>query len=70
MAKKSTPIITYVEILCNAMRNIENEIKNQQSYMGGIPECEALLKAYVDERTQKLEALKEMYRIETGTNYG
>ena len=69
MAKKNTPIITYTEILCNAIRNIENEIRNQQNYMGGIPECEAMLQAFVNERTPKLEALKEMYRIETGADY-
>lgn len=69
MAKKTTPIITHTEILCHAIRNIENEIRNQESYMGGIPECGAMLKAYVSERKPKLEALKEMYRIETGTDY-
>lgn len=69
MAKKTTPIITHVEILCHAIHNIENEIRNQKAYMDGIPECEAMLRAYVDERTPKLEALKQMYRIETGTDY-
>lgn len=69
MAKKPTPIITYTEILCRAIRSIEAEIRNQQNYMGGIPECENILRAFAEERTPKLEALKEMYRIETGTDY-
>ena len=70
MARKTVePVITHTEILCRAIRNIEHEIRTQTSYMGGIPECEALLQAYVSERTPKLEALKEMYRIETGTAY-
>lgn len=69
MAKKPTPIITHTEILCRAIRSIEEEIRNQQNYMGGIPECAEMLHAFVDERTPKLEALKEMYRIETGTDY-
>lgn len=69
MAKKNSPIITHTEILCRAIRSIEDEIRNQQNYMGGIPECENMLHAFVDERSPKLEALKEMYRIETGTDY-
>ena len=69
MATRNTPIITHVEILCRAIRNIEDEIKAQKSVMDGIPECEAMLNAYINERNSKLEALKEMYRIETGTNY-
>ena len=67
--KKCKPIITHLEILCLAIRGIENEIRNQVNYMGGIPECEEQLKAYVNEHTLKLNALKEMYRIETGTEY-
>lgn len=69
MASKVTPVISHVEILCRAIRNIEDEIKNQEAYMGGIPEREAMLAAFVNERRPKLDALKEMYRIETGTNY-
>lgn len=69
MAKKATPVITHVEIVCHAIRNIENEIRNQQRYLDGIPECGDALRAYVDERIHKLKALKEMYRIETGTDY-
>lgn len=66
---RNTPIITHVEILCHAIRNIENEIQHQEAQLGAIPEFDATLKAYVKERTDKLDALKEMYRIETGTKY-
>ena len=69
MAAKVIPVITYVEILCRAIRNIEDEIKRQQDIWGNIPECKAMLDAFNEERHQKLVALKEMYRIETGTNY-
>ena len=69
MAKKTTPIITHTEILCLAIRSIETDIRNQKEFMGGIPECEAMLENYINDRTPKLEALKEMYRIETGTDY-
>lgn len=70
MARKTVkPVITHTEILCRAIRNIEDEIRTQTNYMGGIPECEALLQDYINEHTPKLDALKEMYRIETGTDY-
>lgn len=69
MAKKNNPIITHTEILCLAIRQIESEIKSQESYMGGIPECEAFLENYKNERIHKLEALKEIYQIETGAEY-
>lgn len=69
MAAKAIPVITYTEILCRAIRNIEDEIKSQEAQMRGIPECEAFLNAFVNERRTKLEALTAMYRIETGTNY-
>lgn len=67
--KKTVPIITHVEILSRAIRSIEDEIRNQEEVMGEIPECKDMLAAYIAERTPKLEALKEMYRIEIGNNY-
>lgn len=67
--KKTTPVITHVEILSRAIRSIEDEIRNQKEVMGDIPECQDMLAAYIAEREPKLEALKEMYRIETGTDY-
>lgn len=69
MATKNRSVITHVEIICRAIRNIEDEIKAQTSNMGGIPECKAFLEAYVDERMAKLAALKTMYRLETGSDY-
>lgn len=67
--KNTTPIITHVEILSRAIRSVEEEIRNQEEIMGEIPECKEMLAAFVAERAPKLEALKEMYRIETGTDY-
>ncbi len=67
--KKATPIITHVEILSRAIRSIEDEIRSQEEVMGDNPKFGDMLKAYIAERAPKLEALKEMYRIETGTNY-
>lgn len=67
--KKTAPIITHVEILSRAIRSIEDEIHNQEEVMGDIPECKDMLAAFIAERAPKLEALKEMYRIETGNDY-
>lgn len=67
--KKITPIITHVEILSRAIRSIEDEIRNQEEVMGNNPAFKDMLAAYIAERTPKLEALKEMCRVETGTYY-
>ena len=67
--KKATPIIKHVEILSRAIRSIEDEIHEQEKAMGDNPQFKDMLAAFVAERTPKLEALKEMYRIETGNDY-
>lgn len=71
MAKKTTPIITHVEIINRAIHNINMEIADWHA------KCEGLLQPQKDEMIEyatrdlrsKLEALKEMYRFETGTEY-
>lgn len=72
MAKKTTPIITHTEILARAIRSIEEEIDSMKKRCEGRME-EALVKeicdGYTAERLPKLEALKEMYRFETGKEY-
>jgi hypothetical protein len=67
--KSPTPTITHVEILCRAIRSIEEEIRAQEEVMGDIPEFEDMLAAYIAEREPKVAALKEMYRVETGNEY-
>lgn len=71
MAKKSTPIITHTEILNRAIGSITAEIADWYT------KCESLPQPIRDETIQKateplqekLDALKELYRIETGTDY-
>lgn len=69
---KNKPIITHTEILVRAIRSIEDEIDNMKKKCEGRME-EALVKQicddYIAERTPKLDALKEMYRIEVGVEY-
>lgn len=66
---KTKPIITHTEILCLAIRNIEDKILDQTAQLGAIPSCDEMLNACISEGIAKLDALKEMYRIETGTEY-
>lgn len=66
---KNTPVITHVEILSRAIRSVEDEIRNQEELMGNKSGFEEMLAAFIAERAPKLEALKEMYRIETGNDY-
>ena len=71
MAKKSTPIITHTEIINRAINSVKAEIADWHN------KCESLPQPIRDEMIaqsttllqEKLEALKEMYRIETGTDY-
>ena len=65
---KVKPIITHTEILCLAIRSLESELEKTQ-YYADVPGCEDFREKTISELTHKLEALKAMYRIETGTEY-
>ena len=76
MAKKNTPIITHTEILCLAIRSLMDEIKDYERRGAEIIEktrskeiADNIVAQLVAPITPKLEALKEMYRIETGTDF-
>ena len=70
MARKNpTPIITHTEILCYAIRCLKKEVDDMIDYCEGIPTKAEYLELFLAERTPKLEALKELYRMETGTEY-
>lgn len=66
MAKK--PIITHTEILSRAIRCVEYDIAEWRSKCERFPadQREAMLAAATKDLTEKLEALKTLYRIETG----
>lgn len=71
MAKKATPIITYTEILNRAIRTVEAEIDEWRRRCSGFPqeEREQMFRRATEVLRSKLDALKEMYRIETGVEY-
>ena len=65
---KTTPIITYTEILTRAIRSIEDEVEELRVKCSGLPKehRDAMLTVATKEPMAKLEALKTLYRIETG----
>ena len=70
MAKKITPVITHTEILSRAIRSIEADLADWDTKGDGIPQAQrdAMLAAATKELREKLEALKLLYRIETGAD--
>lgn len=75
MAKKNTPILTHTEILCLAIQAAARKI---HEYDEMVDECDdmAAREIATEARDQhaaiwapKLAALKELYKIETGTNF-
>ena len=67
MAKKATPIITHTEILSRAIKSIEAEIDEWRG------RCNDLADTYFEVATkelrEKLDVLKTLYRIETGSDF-
>lgn len=71
MAKKTTPIITHTEILSRAIRSIEVDIADWRQKCDDFPQAQkdAMFAAATEELRAKLDALKTLYRIETGVDY-
>ena len=66
MKIKTNPIITYTEILARAIRTLEDEIAEWQNKSDNFPQ--ELIDKATEEPRAKLEALKTLYRIETGND--
>lgn len=73
---KNEPVLTHTEILCLAIRQLQSEIedinhrgKNLAEKTGNKEMASDIVAQLIAPMTPKLEALKEMYRIETGTNF-
>ena len=67
--KKNQPAITHTEIICYAIRHLETEANNMKKRCEGKPELNESLEYFLAQQAPKLEALKELYRIETGVEY-
>ena len=70
MAKK-TPIITHTEIITRAIQSYEAEIDEWRDRCKGFPQDQAdsYFEAATKDLREKLDALKIMYRMETGTDF-
>lgn len=77
MPKKTPrPVITHTEILCHAIRDIEAHIAQWHESFASLPEADLSIMSAA-ERTREvcareigqLDALKQMYLFETGTEY-
>lgn len=68
---KNKPIITYTEILTRAIRCTEWDIAEWRIKCESLPAGQRgmALAAATKELAEKLEALKTLYRIETGTDF-
>ena len=68
MTMKVTPIITYTEILARAIRSIEAEVAEWHSKGANLPQefRDTMIATGTKELMVKLDALKTLYRIETG----
>lgn len=71
MAKKTTPIITQAEIIVRAIKSFEAEIEELRVLCKGLPteQADTYFDAATKEPREKLDALKILYRIETGTDF-
>lgn len=66
---KNKPIITHTRVLCYAILYLQSQIDDMKKKCEGTPGCDVLLKGFMDTHAPELDALKEMYRIETGVEY-
>lgn len=76
MQKKPEPVITHTEILCCAIRHLESELKDIEcrgerlaERTGNKEMADGIVAALSEPLLPKLDALKKMYHIETGTDY-
>ena len=69
MTKRQNPILTHTEILSRAILSIDQEIEVWKARCEGIPDAEKIITARTAGLDRKRAVLKELYRIETGTDY-
>jgi hypothetical protein len=67
--KKRASVITHTEIISRAADSVLHEIHQWEEQAAAMPAMSDQIKVIVDPLVKKFEALKEMYRIETGEEY-
>ena len=70
MKTNTNPIITNTEILARAIRTVEDDIEEWRRKCENFPQDQrdTMFSAATKELAEKLEALKTLYRIETGSD--
>lgn len=66
---KNKPIITHTKTLCYAIMYLQGQIDDMKARCEGKPGGEEILQHYVAQFGPELEALKELYRYETGVEF-
>lgn len=71
MAKRTPPIITQAEIISRAIISIESEIEEWNNKCATLPQAQrdTMFEAATVELRAKLDTLKILYQIETGTDF-
>ncbi|MBS5134862.1 MAG: hypothetical protein KHZ05_05405 [Oscillospiraceae bacterium] len=69
MAQKKSFSITHTEILARAAQSIEAEIRTWEDKVSGNQEAAEMVASMIEPLREKLEAVKALYQIETGTEY-
>lgn len=64
--KNNTPVITHTEIYCYAIRELTRVIDHWEKSVEGHPELRNNIDQINAPMIAKREALREMYRMETG----
>lgn len=67
--KKPTPIITHTETICYAIYYLEKEVNGWRESLADLPDAEERVSIICERQLKQLDALKQMYLFETGTEF-
>ena len=67
--KKAIPAITHTETLCYAIYYLEKDVERWRTALSELPDAEERLSHICERQLRQLEALKQMYKIETGEEF-
>lgn len=65
--KKPTPVLTYTELLCLAYRALEQDVRRWEVAIDELPPEERHLAEICADQFRKMEAIRTLYQLETGT---
>lgn len=68
--KKPEPVLTHTELLCLAYRTLEQDVRHWEEALEKLPpeeKTEGLLSGICHDQLRKMDAIRTMYRLETGT---